>query len=296
MTRFTLTEATRKRPSIADGSIPRLPEDRAAAVEEWLDLLRVIGVDTATALASTHDALNRVEALARRARDARKLEADAARAAAKRLASDPSAPPRSAVAIEDLAAALGIAQASVWGTFVASDLASIIGPAHKAAVKSITAIAERISPHVSDVSSAARARCSDSWIQLEQAVASYETIVWLWCNLHACHAIPPGPGVKSGRHRVHTPLDVLYSDPAAAFRASAACNFAGLAHLWRVVHIVAAGKPTLGSLTATQPAAGDPHSRAIFDLADDLRAEHRPGTPPGPRPPSAQAGANAMAS
>lgn len=289
-TTFSLTPGMRTRPSLADNVVPRDPEDRSEQVAEWVDLMEATGIRTGTALADVHAALDTVDALARRAHAARQLAADESRAAARRLAGDPTAAPRPAVAVEDYSTALGIAMVAVWAAFTRADLAGLIGPAHSAAATAITTTAEQIPPAVGDIESAARAGVSAEWIELERAISTYQTITWLWCNLHATHALAPGPGVGSGRHRVHGPLDVLYSDPAAAFRASAACNFAGLAHEWRVVHIVAAGKPTLGRLTPTPPAAGDPLSRAVFDLRDDLQAQHRPGTPSGPRP------ANAMAS
>ena len=293
MPKATLTPAQRRQPSIADDTIPRTPDDRSAAVEEWLELLHSAGIDTSVSLASTHDAIGRVEALARRAREARQVAASEARASAKRLASDPEAAPRTATAVEDYSAALGIAQTAVWGTFCAANLAAIIGPAHKASVTAILAIAAQIPPEVGDITAAARARCSDAWVDLEESIVEYEVLVWLWCNLAAQHAIASGPGVKSGRHRTHTPLDILYSEPAAAFRASAAANYAGLPHQWRVFHIVSAGKPVLGRLTATRPQPGDPLAKEVFDLADELRELHRPGTRPSPRPPSAMASADA---
>jgi len=294
-TRFTLTPGMRTRPSLADNTIPRTPDDRSAQVAEWLDLMEATGIRTGTALADVHAALDNVDALMQRAHAARQLAADESRAAARRLAGDPTTAPRPAVAVEDYSTALGLAMASVWRAFTTADLAAIIGPAHDAAVTAITNAAKQIPPAVGDIEAAARAGVSAEWIELERAIVGYEVIVWLWCDLHAKHAIPPGAGVKTGRHRDYSTTEVLYADPAAASRASEAANLAGLAHEWRVVHTVTAGRPTLARLTASGRAPVDLRTAAVFNLADELQARHRPGTRPGPRPPSAQAGAGTAA-
>jgi hypothetical protein len=287
-TRFTLTPGMRTRPSLADNTIPRTPEDRSAQVAEWLDLMEDAGIRTGTVLADVHAALDNEDALMQRARAARQLAADEARAAARRLAGDPTTAPRPAVAVEDYSTALGLAMASVWRAFTTADLAAIIGPGHDAAVRAITAAAEQIPPAVGDIEAAARAGVSAEWIKLERAIVGYEVVVWLWCNLHARHAIAPGAGVKTGRHRDYSTTEVLYADPPAASRAAEAANLAGLAHEWRVVHTVTAGRPTLARLTASGRAPVDLRTAAVFDLADELQARHRPGTRNGPRPPQEQ--------